>query len=333
MNVEENIAQWQKLAKMDLATARHMFETYRPIPIEIVCFHSQQTAEKMLKCFLIYNRIEPPKTHDIQTLLEMCIEIESGFNSIYKEAALLTRYAVIPRYPAEIELIDSDGETALKYADIVMNFIKGLLAVPSYNFEIRKLTPDLAEDYVNFFDITPHSEKTDNDECKCYCVWWCSDDQNDEVFENYLSSRIKRRDYAIKNIRNNKIQGYLAYYNGKVVGWCNTNTKADCLKCFCWRRFMVNLPTEELALNIKIKSIFCFLVAPDFRRKGITKLLLERVCQDAKKDGFNFIEGYPKKEFVNEAVDFMGSANLFTKSGFIKHCETEDSFVMRKSLK
>ncbi len=40
------------------------------------------------------------------------------------------------------------------------------------NIEIRKLTSDLAEDYVRFFDMTPHSEKANDDECKCYCVWF-----------------------------------------------------------------------------------------------------------------------------------------------------------------
>lgn len=39
------------------------------------------------------------------------------------------------------------------------------------NIEIRKLSPELAEDYVHFFDITPHSEIPDSDDCKCYCVW------------------------------------------------------------------------------------------------------------------------------------------------------------------
>jgi hypothetical protein len=42
------------------------------------------------------------------------------------------------------------------------------------NIEIKKLSPELTEDYVRFFDVTPHSEKPDADECKCYCVWWCS---------------------------------------------------------------------------------------------------------------------------------------------------------------
>lgn len=29
------------------------------------------------------------------------------------------------------------------------------------NIEIRKLTPELAEDYVNFFDVTPHDDNID----------------------------------------------------------------------------------------------------------------------------------------------------------------------------
>jgi len=200
------------------------------------------------------------------------------------------------------------------------------------NSEIRKLTPELAEDYVHFFDVTSHSEKPDSDECKCYCVWWCNDDQDVNNIDHLLSKE-KRRNYAIQKIKENKIQGYLAYDGGKVVGWCNANTKTDCLKCYCWRRFMSAVPTEELVSGIRVKSIFCFLVAPEYRRKGITKLLLERVCQDAADDGFDFIEAYPQKEYINEAIDYMGPVGLFNKYGFTIHGETEDKFIMRKPLK
>ena len=41
------------------------------------------------------------------------------------------------------------------------------------NIEIRRLTPDLAENYAHFFDITPHNVRTDGS--KCYCITWCSD--------------------------------------------------------------------------------------------------------------------------------------------------------------
>jgi hypothetical protein len=42
------------------------------------------------------------------------------------------------------------------------------------NIEIRKLSPDLVQDYVHFFDTMPYA--TNKDEHKGYCVWWCNDD-------------------------------------------------------------------------------------------------------------------------------------------------------------
>jgi ribosomal protein S18 acetylase RimI-like enzyme len=196
------------------------------------------------------------------------------------------------------------------------------------NIDIRKLTPALVDDYIHFFDTTPHSERPDEDECKCYCVWWCNDDSEGK---DYLSLE-KRRYYAIQYVKNNNIQGYLAYCDEKVVGWCNSNTKSDCLKCYCWRRFMGSIPTEEITSCIKIKSIFCFAIKPEMRRKGISKMLLERVCQDAKKDGFDFVEVYPNKEYINEAKDFMGPIELYRKNGFTIYYETEQNLVMRKKL-
>ena len=60
---------------------------------------------------------------------------------------------------------------------------------------------------------------------------------------------------------------------------------------------------------------------------------MECRCQDAVDDGFDFIEAYPLKEYINEAKDFMGPAELFKKNGFTVHSETEDKLVMRKLLK
>ena len=122
-----DISEWVRLAEMDLSTARHMFYTFYPIPLEIVCFHSQQTAEKMLKAYLVSQGIEPPKIHDMRKLCDMCIEIEKNFDEIFTEAVLLTRYAVRLRYPIELELIESDASKAIEYADKVMSFVKTLI--------------------------------------------------------------------------------------------------------------------------------------------------------------------------------------------------------------
>ena len=102
------------------------------------------------------------------------------------------------------------------------------------NIEIRKLTPDLAEDFVTFFDTTPHNEKY---KVKCYCVFWCNDDCEGKDF----NTKAARRDYAVQYVKGNNIQGYLAYYDDKVVGWCNANTKSDCLKCKGWQGMNANM--------------------------------------------------------------------------------------------
>jgi len=195
------------------------------------------------------------------------------------------------------------------------------------NIEIRKLTRELAEDYAEFFDITPHDDNVD--EHKCYCVCWCNDDYEGKDF----SSREKRRATAIQYVKGNKIQGYLAYHNDKIIGWCNANTKSDCLKCCSWRMFMGEIPTEEPTSKIKIKSVFCFTISPDMKKKGIATQLLNHICQEAARDGFDFVEAYPAKKAEDETINFCGAINLYKKCGFEVYCETKDKFVMRKPLK
>lgn len=195
------------------------------------------------------------------------------------------------------------------------------------DIEIRKLAPALAEDYARFFEATPHSERPDS--FKCYCVMWCNDNQH-VLNRNFLGSEKIRRGTAVKYVKNDTLQGYLAYCGGKAVGWCNANAKSDCLKCFGWRTLKASIPAGDA--GEKVKSVFCFAIAPEMRRQGISGLLLERVCRDAARDGFDYVEAYPKKEFANEADDFKGPAALYRKHGFTVYAEMGDRLVMRKPL-
>lgn len=195
------------------------------------------------------------------------------------------------------------------------------------NIEIRKLVPELLNDYLNFFDTTPHS--TNKDEHRCYCVCWCNDNYEDKDF----STAAKRRGIAIEYINGDNIQGYLAYCDNKVVGWCNANTKSDCFECCSWQMFMKSVHKDKSSPGIKVKSVFCFAIAPKMRGKGIAGLLLSRVCEDAEKDGFDFVEAYPNKEFIDTEEDFMEPAKLYEKLGFSICYEADKKLVMRKKLK
>nr|WP_288825472.1 GNAT family N-acetyltransferase [uncultured Clostridium sp.] len=192
--------------------------------------------------------------------------------------------------------------------------------------EIRRLTPDLAEDYIHFFDITPHDDNVADN--KCYCACWCNDDYAGKDF----SIAENRREYALQYVKGSNIQGYLAYSDDKIVGWCNANTKSDCLKCISWQRFMSYVPLEESNSGIKVKSIFCFVIAPEMKRQGIATRLLERVCKDAAQEGFDFVEAYPYKESSFQSSDYGGHFEMYKKAGFHVLLEAEQGLVMRKQL-
>jgi len=188
--------------------------------------------------------------------------------------------------------------------------------------DIRRLTPDLLDDYLYFFD---HVAFTDHPEwSQCYClafhfepVWDAEDAGRDKPW----------RERAARFVREGKVQGYLAYSDGKVVGWCNANDKGN----YAALRHNVNpeLLTEDG--NEKVKSVVCFLVAPDARGQGVATKLLERVCADAEADGYDFVEGYPTGERDMYAAHH-GTVTLFEKCGFVVHKKLGNDCVMRKYL-
>ena len=195
------------------------------------------------------------------------------------------------------------------------------------DIRISRLIPEHAEDYVTFFDQTDHDDNVY--EHKCYCICWSSDNCDNKDF----STIEKRRKYARQYVENQNLNGYLAYYDDKVVGWCNANTKSDCLNCESWREYLDFVPLQEPKSGVKVKSIFCFVIAPEMKRKGIATQLLNRVCDDAVKDGFDFVEAYPYKNANPQSTEFGGYQQMYQKCGFSIVFESEDRLVMRKKLK
>lgn len=80
----------------------------------------------------------------------------------------------------------------------------------------------------------------------------------------------------------------------------------------------------------KTKSIFCFAVSPEFRGKGIASQLLNRVCLDAKAEGFSYVEAYPNNLFSDQAKEFMGTKSMYLKEGFEEIYAIDNKSVVRK---
>ena len=117
---------WLEFAADDFAAANHMLTLY-PLRLEIICYHCEQCAEKMLKGFLMANDVEPPKTHDLVELCKRCSVFNSAFNEMAETCARLTPYAVQVRYPAELGIEEGDMRKAIKDAEDIMSFISQML--------------------------------------------------------------------------------------------------------------------------------------------------------------------------------------------------------------
>ena len=124
------VKSWHDYANNDLIAAKYLLGLH-PFKLEIISYHCQQSAEKILKGFLISKDIEPPRTHDLRLLWRMCGELADGFDDIEKECARLSAYGVQARYPLEIELTESDMRQALSDADHIMGFISQRLELSS----------------------------------------------------------------------------------------------------------------------------------------------------------------------------------------------------------
>lgn len=114
--------EWLKYAENDILTAKTMRAIENP-PMEIVCYHCQQTAEKLLKAFLIRKEEPLSKTHDLVFLNSKCIKLDQKFEYISKECFRLTNYGVNTRYPSVMDIIEEDMDKAIADADKIMDFV------------------------------------------------------------------------------------------------------------------------------------------------------------------------------------------------------------------
>ena len=120
-------AEWLQIAIDDYKSALFLFENMRPRPLEIICYHCQQSVEKSLKAFLCFNDIEVPKTHATGLLCKQCAEINHDFSDFIEHCAELQVYATETRYPLRMETDDTKTEKALQQASAIYNFVTGLI--------------------------------------------------------------------------------------------------------------------------------------------------------------------------------------------------------------
>ena len=192
------------------------------------------------------------------------------------------------------------------------------------NLEIKKLTVDLLEDWLYYFDNVAFSDNDEWEGCYCMCYHYNKTLNSRKAWNCSKADAPFNRSCAVDLITKGKMKGYLAYENGQVVGWCNTNDKE------AYDNVNFKLPFCDIDRDHKVKSIVCFSISPDARRKGVASAILEKVCEDAAAQGYDYVEAYPFQHDDNNA--YHGPQAMYEKHGF-ERCESYSGcIIFRKAL-
>jgi len=187
------------------------------------------------------------------------------------------------------------------------------------DIEIRELAPSLIEDYLGFFDSQAFTDH--EDWSYCYCTSFNIEDEADkETDEAFAASgrdvkvlQQLQKATARRLIEEGKLTGYLAYVDDQPVAFCNARDKAVCQR-FHWNAELD--PFIRASGTGKVMIVACFIVAPEFRNRGVASALMSRVIADAKEQGYDAVEGYPRLTEEHEKFDYTGPKHLFEKYGF-----------------
>jgi HEPN domain-containing protein len=122
-NNKELAKEWFKRAEDDERAIKNLLKEGGPF--SIICFLSQQMAEKYLKGYLVFNRKKFKKIHDLGKILELCKEIDKSFSKITEDCDFLTRYYIASRYPGDFfeGISDKEAKSAYRKAEKIKEFI------------------------------------------------------------------------------------------------------------------------------------------------------------------------------------------------------------------
>ncbi len=125
---------WMMKARRDLLSAKRLARGNDPY-LDTAIYHCQQTVEKAVKGWLVYNDQPFEKTHDLRLLVAQASEIDDGFADWFDVADQVSPYATAYRYPGEILEPDMNEfnqafQAASKFYDFICSMLPPEVSIP-----------------------------------------------------------------------------------------------------------------------------------------------------------------------------------------------------------
>lgn len=126
--VNQIVKNWLDKANDDMAFAKASFHEGLEFYPQI-CFYLHQSVEKYLKAYIIANKLDLKRIHDLTELVRLCTESNSEFDKFYDKVKFLNPFYIGTRYPDFIISVNkSDAEKALQVSEEIAVFVKSKLA-------------------------------------------------------------------------------------------------------------------------------------------------------------------------------------------------------------
>lgn len=195
---------------------------------------------------------------------------------------------------------------------------------------VERLTPSRVDDYLRFFDHERGPAFADNPEwATCYCHYYHVAKALDwPSFTGEMNRTAMRA-----RIETGEMEGYLAYVDGEVAGWMNAQPYPK-LRHAC-ARLRIEAPPLPVPEH-DAAAIVCFVVAPGFRRQGVSRALLAAGLSNLAERGIAVVDAFPwnTESDSTAATDYYhGARPLFDAAGFVPIASDERMTVMRKTLR
>jgi len=158
----------------------------------------------------------------------------------------------------------------------------------------------------------------------CWCMWWRMTQtefnrQQGEPNKQAIRQIVERGDPP----------GLLAYDGDKAVGWCAVAPREHYSR---FERTRVLKPIDDQP----VWAITCFYVAKGYRRRGITRRLVEAAIDYVRGRGGRIVEAYPvdpRKEQAPDIYMYTGVARMFKSLGFTEvERRSETRPIMRYTI-
>jgi ribosomal protein S18 acetylase RimI-like enzyme len=178
---------------------------------------------------------------------------------------------------------------------------------------IKALEAEDLHEFLDFFDHRAFANDPDWD--GCYCQSFLNDQP---AWDGESDPKPILRQSSCDKISQGKMQGYLAYEDDRVVGWCAAGESK-----------LFNLPEADE----KLARVVCFVIEEGFRGRGIADQLLGFALKDLTAKGFAEVEAKPVRPEDKSKMNFRGPYSMYLKHGFADYRDLgEDGILVRKEL-